>query len=131
MGRFGDADSGLTALLAEDRDNLVRHLDPLLAQAPGELVGFELLEDLLKGEIDQGMVPVRSVGEYSGRRGFAQFSEGDADDALRQLRQDLAGGHGNAHAAGGGLLDFGLEGIGELQDHRTQGDLDQFAAGRS
>ncbi len=131
MGRFGDADSGLTALLAEYGDNLIRHINPLLAQAPGELIGFELLEDLLKGEINQGMIPVRSVGEYSGRRGFAQFSEGDADDALWQLRQDLAGGHGNAHAAGGGLLDFGLEGIGKFQDHRTQGDLDQFAARRS
>ncbi len=130
MGRFGDADAGLAALRAENGDNLVRHLDPFLAQAPGELVGFELLEDFLNEVIDQGMVPVRGVRENSGRRGLAQFSEGDADDALRQLRQDFAGGNGDAHAASGWLFDFGLKGIGEFQDHRTQGDLDQFAAYR-
>jgi hypothetical protein len=85
-----------------------------LAKAAWQLVGLELLQDLLERQIDQGMIPVRGIREDPGRGGFTEFPEGDANGALRQLREDLAGGNGNAQAAGRRLLGFTLERLGQF-----------------
>ena len=65
-GWFGDADTGLAALLAEDGNNFVRYFHPFLAHPTGELFGFELLKDFLERQFHQRMVTVRSIYEHAG-----------------------------------------------------------------
>jgi hypothetical protein len=129
----------LFGLGTEDGSDLFGNFDLLLAGAARQLVGSELGQNLLERELDQGMVTIGGLGEDARRGGFSDVAETDLDAALGQLREDLMDRNRDAETACGGLADFALERIGQLEDdgakgngYRTRGGrrvfLDEFGA---
>jgi hypothetical protein len=120
----------LSGLGAEDGADILGNVGFSLVRSAWQLVGPQLGQDLLEGQLDQGVITVGSVRENTCGRGFANLAKADLNAAVSQLGEDLLDGDGDANAPRRWLANLPFEGIGELQNNRTKRDTDGTRRGR-
>jgi hypothetical protein len=120
----------LSGLGAEDGADVLGNVDFSLVRSAWQLVGSQLGQDLLEGQLDQGVITVGGIREHICGGGLANLAKADLNAAVSQLGEDLWDGDGDANAARRWLANLPFEGIGKFQNNRAKRDADGTSRGR-
>jgi hypothetical protein len=91
------------APFVEDGGDIVRYFDGFLSAAPVKELRWNSAENILQGEVDGGLVLVRTIADQSLRHQRAEGAPWDLDAAAGQLWSEVVQGKGHVDTGDAGL----------------------------